>query len=98
MQVTASNPSIETPINSSFELKHLGLLCAIIEKSAIYLTGTEIKVYTDNLFAYLKSAKLGALEQRWVAWLARFGQFNSNAGTLSRFPGEEPIEDRHLSQ
>lgn len=51
-------------------------------------------VFTDNNpVAHLQSARLGAVEQRWVAQLASFdfevkyraGKDNANADALSRF-------------
>lgn len=53
---------------SSFKLELLALKWAIAEKFKDYLTGAEFTVYTDNNpVAHLQSAKLGAVEQRWVA-------------------------------
>lgn len=60
-----------------------------------YLMGSTFTVYTDNNpLVYLKSAKLGAVEQRWAAQLGLFnfeiryrpGSSNKNADGLSRRP------------
>lgn len=75
---------------SSFKLELLALKWAVTEKFKDYLT-----VYTDNNpVAHLQTARLGAVEQRWVAQLASFdydikycsGKSNVNADALSRFP------------
>lgn len=80
---------------SSFKLELLALKWAITEKFKDYLTGATFTVYTDNNpVAHLQSARLGAVEQRWVAQLASFnfevkyraGRENVNADALSRFP------------
>ena len=80
---------------SSFKLELLALKWAITEKFKDYLTGTKFVVFTDNNpVAHLQSARLGAVEQRWVAQLASFdfevkyraGRENVNADVLSRFP------------
>jgi hypothetical protein len=79
---------------SSMKLELLALKWAITEKFRDLLIGAEFVVYTDNnLLSYLQStAKLGALESRWVAQLAQFnfsikyrsGKHNQNADSLSR--------------
>lgn len=80
---------------SSSKLELLALKWAITEKFKDYLTGAKFVVYTDNNpVAHLQSARLGAVEQRWVAQLASFdfevkyraGKENVNADALSRFP------------
>ncbi|XP_038162776.1 uncharacterized protein LOC119797673 [Cyprinodon tularosa] len=80
---------------SSFKLELLALKWAITEKFKDYLTGAKFTVFTDNNpVAHLQTAKLGAVEQRWVAQLASFdfevkyraGRENLNADALSRFP------------
>ncbi|KAM9757963.1 uncharacterized protein ACNS7B_005082 [Menidia menidia] len=80
---------------SSFKLELLALKWAITEKFKDYLTGAQFTVFTDNNpVAHLQTAKLGAVEQRWVAQLASFdfevkyraGKENANADALSRFP------------
>ncbi|XP_063820175.1 uncharacterized protein LOC135062022 [Pseudophryne corroboree] len=84
---------------SSFKLELLAVVWAVTEKFAEYLTAAHVDIFTDNNpLAYLETAKLGALEQRWVARLAKFsykiryrsGKSNTNADALSRFPVETP--------
>ncbi|XP_069618471.1 uncharacterized protein [Ranitomeya imitator] len=84
--------SERNPANySSFRLELLALVWAMTERFAEYLTGAEVLVMTDNNpLAHLENAKLGALEQRWVARLAKFnyrikfrsGRENGNADAL----------------
>lgn len=78
---------------SSMKLEFLGLKWAITEKFREYLLGNKVIVYTDNNpLCHLQTAKLGALEQRWVSQLASFdytleyrpGRSNGNADALSR--------------
>lgn len=80
---------------SSFKLELLALKWAITEKFHEYLLGSDFVVYTDNNpLAHLSTARLGAVEQRWVARLAsykfqvkhRSGKSNVNADVLSRYP------------
>ena len=80
---------------SSFKLELLALKWAVTEKFKDYLWGAQFTVYTDNNpLVHLDTAKLGALEQRWVAQLANFsyvlkyrpGAVNQNADLLSRLP------------
>ena len=80
---------------SSFKLELLALKWAVTEKFKDYLTGAQFTVFTDNNpVAHLDTARLGAVEQRWVAQLASFtfdvkyrsGKSNANADALSRFP------------
>lgn len=90
---------------SSMKLELLALKWAIVEKFRGYLLGSKFTVITDNNpLCHLKSAKLGAIEQRWVAQLAAFdfdvqyrpGRCNPAADALSRHPlaGEpEPDQD-----
>lgn len=90
------HPSERNDANySSFKLELLALKWAVVEKFKDYLTGTNFTVYTDNNpVAHLQTARLGAVEQRWVAQLAAFdytikyrpGKSNANADALSRFP------------
>lgn len=78
---------------SSMKLEFLALKWAVTEKFREYLLGNKVTVYTDNNpLRHLQTAKLGALEQRWVSQLASFnytleyrpGQNNGNADALSR--------------
>ncbi|CAI5636918.1 unnamed protein product, partial [Oreochromis niloticus] len=77
------------------KLELLALKWAVSEKFRGYLLGSKFTVVTDNNpLCHLNSAKLGAIEQRWVAQLAPFdfevqyrpGQCNTAANTLSRQP------------
>lgn len=53
---------------SSFKLELLALKWAVTEKFKDYVTGAQFTVYTDNNpVAHLQTARLGAVEQRWVA-------------------------------
>lgn len=80
---------------SSFKLELLAMKWAIVEKFKDYLWGAKITVVTDNNpLVHLQTAKLGAVEQRWVAQLADFdysvkycpGRNHANADVLSMFP------------
>ncbi|XP_070819607.1 uncharacterized protein [Chaetodon trifascialis] len=80
---------------SSFKLELLAMKLAVVEKFKDYLWGAKVTVATDNNpLVHLQTAKLGAVEQRWVAQLANFdyaikyrpGKDNTNADVLSRFP------------
>ena len=80
---------------SSMRLEMLELVWAVTKKFRSYLLGQKFVVYTDNNpLSYLDSAKLGAMEQRWVAELALFdyeikyrsSQMNAAADALSRWP------------
>lgn len=80
---------------SSFKLKLLAMKWAIVEKFKDYLWCAKITVVTDNNpLVHLQTAKLGAVEQRWVAQLSNFdytikhrpGRDHTNADVLSRFP------------
>ena len=84
---------------SSMKLEMLALKWAVVDKFRGYLLGAEFTVYTDNNpLSHLKTAKLGALEQRWEGELAAFnfevryksGKQNTNADALSRYPAEPP--------
>ena len=78
---------------SAMKLEMLALKWAVTSKFRSYLYGGEFVVYTDNNpLKYLRTAKLGAVEQRWAAELAPFnfsveyraGRSNANADALSR--------------
>ncbi|KAL2077722.1 hypothetical protein ACEWY4_027226 [Coilia grayii] len=80
---------------SSFKLELLAMKWALSEKFKDYLWGAKVVVVTDNNpLVHLQTAKLGAVEQRWVAQLANFdyqikyrpGRENTNADVLSRIP------------
>lgn len=87
---------------SSMKLELLALKWALTEKFRDYLVGQKCTVYTDNNpLSYLKTAKLGALEQRWASQLAAFdfdiryrpGRVNGNADALSRqYPVALPVQ------
>lgn len=71
---------------------------AVTEKFKDYLYGAEFTVFTDNNpLVHLETARLGAVEQRWVAQLANFrytikyrpGTQNRNADALSRLPEQK---------
>lgn len=83
---------------SSFKLEFLALKWAVSEKFRDYLLGRHTVVFTDNNpLAHLRTAKLGAVEQRWAAQLAPFdleirfrsGKSNKCADALSRYPGHQ---------
>ena len=79
---------------SSMKLEFLAMKWAITDKFRHYLLGGKFKVITDNNpLTYFRSAKFGALEQRWASQLAQFDfdiQYRpgkiSPADTLSRMP------------
>lgn len=53
---------------SSFKLELLAMKWAVSEKFKDYLWGVKVVVVTDNnQLVHLQTAKLGAVEQRWVA-------------------------------
>ncbi|KAL0161724.1 hypothetical protein M9458_045449, partial [Cirrhinus mrigala] len=89
---------------SSMKLELLSLKWAVTEKFRSYLLGSKFTVITDNNpLCHLNTAKLGALEQRWVAQLAAFdfdvqyrpGRCNNAADALSRQPlAGEPVVDQ----
>uniref|UniRef100_A0A3B3DWZ3 Gypsy retrotransposon integrase-like protein 1 n=1 Tax=Oryzias melastigma TaxID=30732 RepID=A0A3B3DWZ3_ORYME len=92
---------------SSFKLELLALKWAITEKFKDYLYGSEFVVYTDNNpLVHLDSARLAAVEQRWVAQLANYkytikyrpGKNNQNADALSRLPTQEDPAHCKLTQ
>ncbi|KAJ8010306.1 hypothetical protein DPEC_G00073670 [Dallia pectoralis] len=78
---------------SAMKLESLALKWAVTNKYREYLIGNKFTVFTDNNpLSHLKTAKLGAIEQRWVSILARFdfdvvyrpGRENGNVDALSR--------------
>ena len=55
------------------KLEFLAMKWAMTENFRHYLLGRHFTVVTDNTpLIYFRSAKLGALEQRWAAQLAQF--------------------------
>ena len=81
------------------KLELLALKWAVVDKLRGYLLGAQFNGYTDNnLLSHLKTAKLGALEQRWEGEQAAFnfqdryksGKHNANADALSHFPADPP--------
>lgn len=80
------------------KLELLALKWAVAEKFRGYLLGSKFVVLTKNLPCHLKTAKLGAIEQRWVVQLSvldfevkdRPGFSSSTVDDLSRqeFAGE----------
>lgn len=95
------NPQEKNDQNySSFKLELLALFWAVTEKFKHYLWGANFTVFTDNNpLVHIGTARLGAVEQRWVAQLANFtfsvkyrpGSANRNADVLSRLPGEANV-------
>ena len=80
---------------SAMKLELLGLKWAVTDKFREYLLGRRFIIFTDNNpLSHLQTARLGAIEQRWVSELARFdyvieyrpGKLNGNADALSRQP------------
>ncbi|KAI7789405.1 hypothetical protein IRJ41_007459 [Triplophysa rosa] len=78
---------------SSMKWEFVALKWSVTEKFREYLLGNKCTIYTDNNpLSHLQTAKLGALEQRWVNQLAEFdldikykpGCNNGNADALSR--------------
>lgn len=81
------------PNYSSMKLEFLALKWAMADKFREYLLGHKCVVWTDNNpLSHLRTAKLGATEQRWAAQLEVFdysikyrsGRVNRNADALSR--------------
>lgn len=97
---------------SAFKLEFLALVWAVTEKFRDYLAATPFVAVTDcNPLAHQATARLGALEQRWISRLANYlytveyrsGHSNVNADALSRLPapaepeeGRDPREDEEL--
>ena len=90
---------------SSMKLELLALKWAMADKFREYLLGHRCIVFTDNNpLSYLATAKLGAVEQRWVAQLASFdfelryrsGKSNRNADALSRQQEPSSLEEAGL--
>ncbi|XP_029902664.1 uncharacterized protein LOC115355879 [Myripristis murdjan] len=86
---------------SSMKLELLALKWAVTEKFRGYLLGSKFTIITDNNpLCHLSTAKLGAIEQRWVAQLAVFdfdvkyrpGRCNNAADALSRQPAANEPE------
>lgn len=88
-------PTKQNDANSSlFKLELLALKWEAAEQFRDYRTGAKFTVFTDNNpVAHLQTARLGAVEQRWVAQLSSFdynikyrsGKSNVNADARSRF-------------
>ena len=88
---------------NSMKLELLALKWAVTEKFRDYLLGNQFVVLTDNnpLKYIMTTAKLGAVEQKWVSELSRFnfevryrsGRRNGNADALSRRPHPEVSEN-----
>ena len=88
-------PSEKNAANySSMKLEMLALKWAVADKFRHYLMGGKFSVTTDNNpLVHFKTAKVGAIEQRWAAELAQFdfdivyrpGKVNP-ADALSRHP------------
>lgn len=83
---------------SSMKLELLALKWSVTEKFRSYLLGSKFTIITDNNpLCHLRTAKLGAIEQRWAAQLAVFdfdvkyrpGRCNTAADALSRIPGSD---------
>ena len=95
-------PSESSANYSSMKLELLALKWAICEKFRSYLLGHRFVAFTDNNpLAHWKTAKVGAVEQRWLAEMAAFdfevkykpGRNNQNADALSRNPVGPPFHD-----
>lgn len=75
---------------------------SITEKFKDYLVATPFVMVTDNnSLAHLSTARLGAMEQRWMSRFANFhytvayrsGKANGNADALSRLPTTDLAEE-----
>lgn len=80
---------------SAFKLELLALKWAVTDKFKDYLWGASFQIFTDHRpLLHLRTARLGAVEQRWVAQLANYdfslchkpGAEHKNADALSRLP------------
>nr|KAG5706518.1 hypothetical protein BaRGS_028689 [Batillaria attramentaria] len=89
---------------SSMKLEFLAMKWAITEKFRHYLIGAKFAVLTDNNpLTHFRTAKLGALEQRWAAQLAQFdfdvkfqpGKTNP-ADALSRLPADAEMQSHSV--
>lgn len=82
---------------STFKLELFALIWAVTEKCKDYLISSQ---FDNNPLAHLATAKLVAIEQRWVSRLANFrytvayrsGKANRNADALSRLPTTDLAE------
>lgn len=94
----------EDPLRKMIQtIELLAVGWAVTRKSKEYFLGLKFVSYTDsNPLVDLKTAKLGAVEQRWAAELANFnfevryrpGVNHGNADALSRkLPSNIKIED-----
>lgn len=86
---------------SPFRLELLAIKWVLCEKFKDYLWGAKVTVITDNNpLVHLKTARLGAVEQRLVAQLANFdyhihyrsGRDHTNADVVSRLPASNDAE------
>ncbi|XP_073510768.1 uncharacterized protein [Phyllobates terribilis] len=82
---------------SSFKLEFLAVVWAVTERFKHYLSSSRFTVYTDNNpLTHLDTARLGALEQRWMARLSNYeftikyraGRSNTNADALKVKPSK----------
>lgn len=80
---------------SAFKLDLLALKWAMVEKLKVCLWGAKFDVFSDHRpLLHLRTAKLGAVEQRWAGQLASFefelrhkpGREHQNTDALSRRP------------
>ncbi|XP_041961809.1 uncharacterized protein LOC121720042 [Alosa sapidissima] len=72
---------------SAFKLELLALKWAVTDKFKDYLWGATFQVFTDHRpLLHLRTAKLGAVEQRWVAQLDNFDFSLCHKRALSRLP------------
>ena len=93
---------------SSMKLELLALKWAVVEKFRDYLIGAKFVIFTDNnpLKYIMSTAKLKAVEQKWVGDLSRFnfevkyrpGKSNGNADALSRRPVQAPEDFEEMDE